>query len=236
LTDRRYSEEEMALILKRAVEKQSNSNLPARSPDQGFTLAEMQEIGAEVGIDATRITAAANSLDHRPDPPTSRVSPARAKFNRWIDVPVEEKDLQEMMELVRRNVKKPGQVTEVLGGAEWRGKSAAGAHHVSIRPEQEGTRLEVEGVYTESLLGALVGTSPLGALLAGAFANGQGASPALVLLMAVVGFVVATIPWWVLIRNSREHLEGITDQLEHHLQQKRLQASEAPQQLESGEA
>jgi len=233
VTDRRYTEEEMALILKRAVENQS-SNLPARSPDQGFTLAEMQEIGAEVGIDAAQITAAAKSLEYRPNPPTRKVSLARAKFNRWVDVPVEEKDLQEMMEVIRRNVKKPGEVREVLGGAEWKGKTAAGTHQVSIRPEQEGTRIEVAGTYTESLLGALVGTSPLGALLAGAFANGQGASVPLVLLVAVVGFVVATIPWWFLIRNSRDHLEGITDQLEHHLQQKRLSASEVPQQLESG--
>ena len=236
MTERRYTEEEMALILKRAVENQSGSGLPTRPPDQGFTLADMQEIGAEVGIDAGQIAAAAQSLEHRLEATGTRSNPARVRFNRWVDVEVDEEDLRDMVALVRRNVKKPGEVTEVLGTVEWRGKSSAGAHHVAIRPEQGGTRVEVEGTYYESMLGALVGTSPMGALLAGALTNAQGAPVALVLVMAVVGFVLAGVPWWHLVRKSRDNLENITDLLETHLQQKRLAASQTSKELESGQA
>lgn len=235
MSNRRYTEEEMALILKRAVENQGSSNLPARSPEQGFSLEEMQEIGAEVGIDAAQITAAAKSLEQRPEAGRNRSNVAKFRSDQWIDVEVEERDLQEMVALIRRNVKKPGEAREVLGGVEWKGKTTAGPQHVSIRPEQDGTRIDVTGTYSEPLVGALAGTSPMAAMLSGGLTNAAGGPPALVALMAVVGFVVAALPWWALIRRSQQNLANIAAQLENHLQQKRLGASESSRLLEGGE-
>ena len=236
MTHRRYSEEEMALILKRAVENQGKSNLPARSPSQGFSLEDMQEIGAEVGIDAAQIAAAAKSLEYRPEPVGDRSGLLKFRSDRWIDVDVEESDLQDMVALVRRNVKKPGEATEVLGGVEWKGKTTAGPQHVSIRPEQGGTRVEVAGAYTEPLVGGLLGTAPMGAVFAGAMTARAGASPALVAIFALVGFVLALLPWWALIRNSQDNLQRVADQLEAYLSQKQVREQTASRLLEDGES
>lgn len=47
--ERRYSDEEFALILKAASEAEATQ--VAAAPQQGLTLAEIQEIATEVGID-----------------------------------------------------------------------------------------------------------------------------------------------------------------------------------------
>lgn len=53
MTERRYGEEEVALILHRAVEAAATDQ--ESGAGAGLTLAELKEIGAEAGIDASRI-------------------------------------------------------------------------------------------------------------------------------------------------------------------------------------
>ena len=49
MSERRYSDEEVAAIFARATETQESQ--PRRNtPGEGMTLAELQEIGREVGI------------------------------------------------------------------------------------------------------------------------------------------------------------------------------------------
>jgi len=62
MTERRYSEEEVAAIFERATETQEVSR---RSPSTGggMTLAELQDIGREVGIAPEAIASAARTVD-----------------------------------------------------------------------------------------------------------------------------------------------------------------------------
>ena len=62
MSERRYSEEEVAEIFERATQAQQfgRRQLPA---SEGVTLAELQEIGGEVGIPADLVAHAAHSLD-----------------------------------------------------------------------------------------------------------------------------------------------------------------------------
>ena len=60
---KRYSEEEFALILRKATEIQVSSGNPsARTSTGGFTLQEIQSIATEAGIDAEAVTRAASLL------------------------------------------------------------------------------------------------------------------------------------------------------------------------------
>ncbi len=70
MTERRYSEEEIAAIFERAAEAQqaARRQLP---PGEGMTLADLQEIGREVGLPPELVAEAARSLD-RAGRPTSR--------------------------------------------------------------------------------------------------------------------------------------------------------------------
>ncbi|MGI9627074.1 MAG: hypothetical protein ACR2QM_09575 [Longimicrobiales bacterium] len=71
--ERRFTDDEVAEILDRATT--TRSGLPAPHRDTGTTLAELQEIGAEVGISPDRIEEAAHSVTVRPS-----VAPADATF------------------------------------------------------------------------------------------------------------------------------------------------------------
>ena len=67
MSERRYSEEEVAEILKHAAEVQhsENTQLPLRS---GLTLAELSEIGNEVGISPEAMRQAVRRLDPATQP------------------------------------------------------------------------------------------------------------------------------------------------------------------------
>lgn len=61
MTERRYNEDEVAAIFERATEP-SQANPAHASSSEGMTLAELQEIGREVGIAPESIALAARSV------------------------------------------------------------------------------------------------------------------------------------------------------------------------------
>jgi len=62
MTDRRYNEAEVAAIFERAAEAQHAS--PQQLPSgEGMTLAQLQEIGREVGISPEQLVHAARAID-----------------------------------------------------------------------------------------------------------------------------------------------------------------------------
>lgn len=70
MTERRFNEVEVAAIFERATEAQQTGQRQLPSGD-GLTLAELQEIGREVGISPELLGQAANAID-RVGRPTSR--------------------------------------------------------------------------------------------------------------------------------------------------------------------
>ena len=72
MTERRYNEAEVAAIFERATEAEAPQSGPRQvSPGEGMTLAQLQEIGQEVGIPAESIALAAQTID-RAGLPASR--------------------------------------------------------------------------------------------------------------------------------------------------------------------
>jgi hypothetical protein len=67
VSERRYSEEEVAAVFERATDDRQGTRRQVAS-GTGMTLAELQEIGREVGIPPEAIAQAASSLDHTGQP------------------------------------------------------------------------------------------------------------------------------------------------------------------------
>ena len=91
---RKFNEEEVALIIKRAAELQQTEQVE-QEPGNAMTLSEVEQIAKEAGIDPMLIRRAAQGID-RPLP-TNRPSPwlgapTRLTFERVVDgeIPVEE--------------------------------------------------------------------------------------------------------------------------------------------------
>lgn len=77
MAERRYSEEEADQIIRRAAERQQSSPRQL-SPAEGLTLAELQEIGRDVGISPELVREAARSVD----------TPGQRGSRRWFGLPI----------------------------------------------------------------------------------------------------------------------------------------------------
>lgn len=62
MTDRRYTDEEVAAIFERAAKSEPSTSLVPHA-NSGLTLAALHEIGREAGISAEAISHAAHSLE-----------------------------------------------------------------------------------------------------------------------------------------------------------------------------
>jgi hypothetical protein len=77
MTDRRYSDEEVAAIFQQAAEAPSAAPLSNR-PSEGLTLRELQEIGREVGLTPEAVAQAARTVG----------LPGRAVFRGFAGLPI----------------------------------------------------------------------------------------------------------------------------------------------------
>jgi hypothetical protein len=115
-SNRRFSEEEVALIIKRAAELQQTEEI-AEEPANALTLAEVEQIAKEAGIDPGLIRRAAQSLDRpeqesRPSPWVG--APTRLVFERVIDGEISPDEYENLIDTVRRAIGQNG-IPSVLG-------------------------------------------------------------------------------------------------------------------------
>jgi len=114
--DRKFNEEEVALIIKRAAELQQTLQIEAE-PSNALSLPEIEQIAREAGIDPKLIRQAAHGLD-RPSE-TARPSawlgaPTRLVFERVIDGEISVDDFEPLINEIRRTFGDNG-LPSVLG-------------------------------------------------------------------------------------------------------------------------
>lgn len=216
MAERRYSDEEVAVILRRAVDPAAEA--PEGAPGRGLTLAELKEIGSEAGIDAARIEAAAGSLAvQRARPVTGSLlgMPTTVQLERRVQGTLTKERLPELLHLIRSEFARQGIVEEVLGGFEWRARSAMGGRYVSIRSEDGETRIRVLGNYRDGLLGLGAGVGPIAAAATGALAAALGAATAFVVVpVALAGGALAALgPWNYAFKREERTLHRVLDGL-----------------------
>ena len=216
MTERRYDEEEVALILHRAVEASATEHDSASGG--GLTLAELKEIGAEAGIDASRIEAAAKGLAIRrfdPATPSSMGFPPTEQIERVVPGKLDPDHLPHLLDLIRNEFARQGIVEEVLGGLEWRASSVMGGRYVSIRREGDATRVRVLGNYRDGLLVFGLGLGPMLAISGGLLGAGLGAAP----VLAALGWAAAYLPWRYLFGRERRSLRRVLDAIERRIRE-----------------
>ena len=108
MTERRYNEDEVALILRKAVDAGADDR--ATATGKGMSLSELKEIGIEVGIDAARIEDAARTLERRDDRPiTGSVLglPTTAQLDRVVPVRLVPEDLPQPLGRYTQRMRPP---------------------------------------------------------------------------------------------------------------------------------
>ncbi len=160
---RRYSENEVGLILRRATEMQRAE--PTAPDPAGLTLAELEEIAAEAGIDPALLRHAANEL-HVLRPPTlgSRLAgaPVAIEIERTIDGELPAERLEELVPTIQAATAGQGTASAVGRTLTWssRTESNTSAQQVlvSVRDGQTLIRIQESfGGLAGGLFGGIMG-------------------------------------------------------------------------------
>lgn len=141
----KFSSEEFALVLRKAAELQDRRRAaPRHAVGDGITVSEMQQIAREVGLDPALIAEAA-SLVRQTGTDQPGFLRLRSEFfaERTLHGTVAPGQLGEVVHLIRDEIGKPGQVQQVLDGVEWSYNETNGSIHVTVRPREGDTRVEV---------------------------------------------------------------------------------------------
>lgn len=159
---RRYSEKEIAKILRRASQMQRES--PARPDPSGLTLAELEEIAVEAGIDVENLRAAAAGLsaDPQDDSLQTRLlgAPLTQRLMRRIPGELPAEAFGSLVPILQTESGMTGQASTVGKTLSW--ASTAGGNHartlsVLVMAERGETLLQLEERSSQAAFGFHLG-------------------------------------------------------------------------------
>ena len=136
---RRYSEQEIAEILRRATEAEEVA--PPSAAGAGLTLAQIQEVGGEVGIAAARIERAARSFDLPVASPPARFLGAARSVTRMVplDRPLSDDEWMRLVVILRETFGAKGTVEAIGPLRTWYN----GNLQVHVEPWEGGHRIRM---------------------------------------------------------------------------------------------
>lgn len=159
MSDRQFSEEEVAEIFKQASESES---LGAMSSGRGMTLAELQEIGREAGMSPDAIARAALSLDRTPrtqaQPQTLLGLPVAVGQTIEIDRPFTEADWERLVADLRSTFNARGVIRQDGSFRQW----TNGNLQALVEPTPTGFRLRLKTMNANARMLMIMGLASLG--------------------------------------------------------------------------
>lgn len=220
MTERRFNEDEVADIFARATETPSSGQLQA-APSDGMTLAQLQEIGREVGIPAESIARAALDLDRTPPPPPRRLLGLPLGVERTVQLgrKINDDEWERIVVLLRETFNARGKMTGQGSLRQW----TNGNLQALLEPTANGQRLRlrtVKGNAMGQLVGGIALSSFSGAMLlasqvAGATSdNGRLMATGFMGVMGVAMFATSALglPRWA--RTRQQQMDAIAATLE----------------------
>ncbi len=141
IEERRFTDEEIRAILKKAVEKSPSRALAKKS--EGLSLAELKTIGEEVGIDPARLEDAARAVASGGANRSNALvgGPTVVNFERKVEAEFDPKQTPDILAVIRRTMGHQGEVDEIHGSLEWRAEGDIGARYVTLSPREESTTI-----------------------------------------------------------------------------------------------
>lgn len=154
MNDRRYNEQEVTEIFSRAAEAQGDATRALPS-GEGMTLAELQDIGQQVGMTAEAVADAARSLDRHE--PQFRRQLLGLTLGVGRSVALERRlttdEWERLVVMVRETFDARGNVKSEGGLRQW----TNGNLQVLVEPTELGDRLRMRTVNANAQLAIVVG-------------------------------------------------------------------------------
>ncbi|MBK5098977.1 MAG: hypothetical protein JJE01_14455 [Gemmatimonadetes bacterium] len=207
----RFSEQEMARILKTA--SAGGSNLPVSSRKSGLTVAEIESIAREAGLDSSGIAAAAALVAMER---SSGVLGSAGMMDLRREVPgvVSSRDYGRLADTIGDAAGEPGTRNAAFGALDWESSSGASRMRVTVTPESDSTSIRVH-TDASALKGLCYVASTAGALALGGI-TGAITEPAAVLTgvgimvaAASVGVATGWTAWRVQARRLKERSAAV---------------------------
>ncbi len=218
MDERQYSEEEIAAIFERAAEAQKTARRQL-APGKGMTLAELQEIGRDVGIPAELVTQAALSIAQAGRPTSRSYLGLPIGVGRTIELDrrFSEDEWEHLVGDLRETFQARGSVRYDGPFRQW----TNGNLQALLEPTPTGHRLRLQtlngtargfmttglgvlGIATATFVASLATGSPLAASLPGvAFLAAAG--------LGMFGLGALRLPGWARLR--RRQMEGLAERL-----------------------
>jgi hypothetical protein len=220
MTNRRYNEDEIAAIFQQAAEGPEAQGTSIQSAGgEGMTLAELQDIGREVGISPEAIDRAAKSLQLRPRAGTRKFLGLTIGVERMIDLGrrLTEDEWERLVVELREVFGARGTVSSSGSFRQW----TNGNLQALLEPTQNGQRLRLRttkgsfptamaaggmmlfaGIFTTiatSLAGHFVGAAAIDAAIFSAVGSG------------IIGSAALRLPSWARLRGQQ--MDSITTRL-----------------------
>jgi hypothetical protein len=221
MTERRFTDREIGLILRRAVELEEGSPSTAVTSARGLTLSELQEIAKEAGIDPGMVGRAVAEIESRGDlEPWSIAGPSGVRREvRTVPGEMPREKVGELMRVVDQEVEAQGTVVEALGGVRWTSNTRFLSTQVSVEPSGDDTLLRVEERYSQSVRGPLHGIPTGWAAMVGLIVGVEQlalAWPLVLVLMVVtgiLGWVTGDLIWRGVSAGSQKRVRALTERL-----------------------
>lgn len=138
---RRFTDREVALVLKRATDLDEAGAEPAAG---GLSLDDLREIAREVGIAPSAIDRAVASLDRGERLGASLAGAPRVrKALRAVPGELGRDTMARLMSVVDDRTDSAGSITEALGSVRWTGRDRFKSTRVSVTPKDGETTIEV---------------------------------------------------------------------------------------------
>jgi len=215
---RLYSDEEVALILRRALEPRA-AQLASAGPDDGVTLRQLESIATEAGIDLARIREAAASLEAVPAAAKGTIlfgPRANYVFDREVEGELPPENHAAVVAAARRLTHSRGNVQEVGDWLEW--QSDARIIHVTVKPEDGRTSVQVmaDGGFQVLGIWGITGMATL-ITVVGIGAETAGISVLEILGIVTGGFTFARTAWEIAGRRARAKYTALAERLTHEI-------------------
>jgi hypothetical protein len=152
---RQYTDREVRLILKSAVELMQHSD-HAGERAGGMSLAELEQVALEAGIDPALVRRAAAQLD-APSAATDRNaflgSPTKIVIERVVNVVIDPTRFDQMLDVTRAVTREVGEVSSVGRQFGWKGRLDGAKSEVSVSAGERSTTVRVRVDLDEAALG-----------------------------------------------------------------------------------
>jgi hypothetical protein len=219
MTERRYGEDEIAAIFERAAEAQhlSPRQLP---PGEGLTLAELQEIGSDVGLPPALVAEAARSLERQGHLASHRFLGLPIGVGRTLELPrqLTHEEWERLVVDLRETFDARGRVRVDGSFCQW----TNGNLQALLEPTATGQRVRfrtLNGNARALMTGGLAIFGIIGAVLVGTAVTGQIGDPAIMRLTGILsalgigmfGLGAVRLPGWARLR--RRQMEEVSERL-----------------------